>query len=166
MTLDFEMVLKGVLLGIGGTIALDVWAHSLKAVAGTPATNWAMVGRWLGHMKDGRFVHEAIGKAAPVRRELLLGWAFHYGIGIAYGVLLVAMQGPAWLENPTLLAPLMLSWAFLVAPYFVMMPGLGFGIAGSRTPKPNVTRIKSVLSHTAFGLGMFATALALKAFVN
>ena len=164
MTFDLVTMLKGALIGIGGTVALDLWASMLKALTGTPATNWAMVGRWLGHMPEGRFVHDAIAKAAPVRHELLMGWVFHYGIGVAYGLALVLMQGSTWIESPGPLAPLVLSWALLVAPYFLMMPGLGLGIAGSRTPKPNVTRLKSVLGHTAFGLGMFGTAVALRQF--
>jgi hypothetical protein len=153
--------MSAAIVGIGGTLALDVWAALLQRTFRTPATNWAMVGRWLAHMRDGRFVHKSIGNAASVRDELLIGWAFHYAVGIAYGWLLVALQGSNWLQQPTILAPIALSLGLLVAPYFVMMPGLGYGIAGSRTPKPNVTRLKSVLAHTVFGLGMFATAWAL-----
>ncbi len=157
-----EIALRAAAIGIGGTLALDAWALLLQRITGTPATNWAMVGRWLAHMREGRFVHEAIGKAAPVRGELALGWLFHYGVGIAYGLLLSALCGAEWLRQPTVLAPVVLSLALLVAPYFLMMPGLGFGLAGAKTPKPNVTRLKSVLGHTAFGLGMYATALALE----
>ena len=42
-----------------------------------------------------------------------------------------------------------------------MMPGMGAGIAGAKTPKPNVTRLKALVAHSVFGLGMYATALAL-----
>lgn len=59
-------------------------------------------------------------------------------------------------------------WALLLdramqipAPYFVMMPGMGSGIAGSKTPQPNVTRLKSFASHSVFGLGMYVTAVGL-----
>ena len=52
---------------------------------------------------------------------------------------------------------MILAWVLLVAPYLMMMPGMGMGIAGSRTPKPNVTRLKSVMGHSVFGLGMYAT---------
>jgi len=45
----------------------------------------------------------------------------------------------------------------LVAPYLIMMPGTGMGVAGSRTAKPNVTRLESVMGHSVFGLGMYAT---------
>jgi Protein of unknown function (DUF2938) len=79
-------------------------------------------------------------------------------IGIAYGRLLVAIWGAEWLRQPGIAEPLILALALLVLPYFVMMPGMGLGIAGSRTPKPNVTRLKSVIGHSMFGIGMYLTA--------
>jgi hypothetical protein len=48
-----------------------------------------------------------------------LGWAFHYVIGIAYGLLLVAIWGAEWLRQPGIAEPLILALALLVLPYFV-----------------------------------------------
>lgn len=152
---------KAVCIGIGGTVALDLWAASLERIFKVPATNWGLVGRWVGHMKAGRFRHDAIGKAPPIHCERAVGWTVHYAIGILYGLALVAIGGAEWLAAPTLTPPLVLSWALLLAPYFVMMPGMGMGIAGAKTPSPNVTRLKSAASHSIFGLGMYATALIL-----
>lgn len=156
-----EILWKAALVGIGGTVVLDLWALFLARAMGVPATNWAMVGRWFGNMPRGRFVQESMGKAKPVEGELAIGWIAHYMIGIGYGLLLPAIWGQAWIERPTLLPPMILAWALLVAPYFLMMPGMGMGVAGSRTPKPNVARLKSLMGHSVFGLGMYATATAL-----
>jgi nitrous oxidase accessory protein NosD len=41
-----------------------------------------------------------------------------------------------------------------------MQPGMGAGIAASRTPKPAVARINSLLTHATFGLGLYLAALA------
>ena len=161
MNLDFEVVLQAAVVGIGGTIALDAWAVMLQILFKTPGTNWAMVGRWLGHMPKGKYRHDNIAAAAPVVSEAFIGWTFHYGIGIGYGLLLIILKGSDWLIEPTVTPAVVLSLVLLIAPYFIMMPGLGLGIAGSKTPKPNVTRIKSVFGHTMFGLGMYGTALAM-----
>jgi hypothetical protein len=158
-----EMALRAALVGIGGTIVLDLWAALLSRVFGGPAPNWAMVGRWVGHMPRGRFVHDNIGKAAPVSGELAIGWIVHYVTGIVYGLLLVGLWGADWLRQPTLLPPMILALGLLVAPYFLMMPGMGSGIAGARTPKPNATRLRSFAAHSVFGLGMYATALLAEA---
>ena len=122
-----------------------------------------MVGRWLGHMLKSEFVQTNIGQAEPVPGEHALGWTFHYVIGIAYGLLLVAIWGAGWLRQPGIAEPLILALALLVLPYFVMMPGMGMGMAGSRTPKPNVTRLKSVIGHSMFGIGMYLTARLMEA---
>jgi len=159
--IDLATLIKGALVGAAGTVLLDVWALFLARVMNVPATNWAMVGRWLGHIPHGTFHHASISAAEPVKGELAIGWTAHYVIGIGYGVLLLALCGDRWLAAPTLLPPLILSWGLLIAPYFLMMPGMGLGIAGSKTPKPAVTRIKSAVSHSVFGLGMYLAAEAL-----
>jgi hypothetical protein len=152
-----NVLFKAALVGVGGTIVLDLFALMMSRVLGVQAANWAMVGRWFGNMAHGQFGHVAISEAAPFKRELAIGWIAHYAIGVCYGLLLLAVGGKVWLERPTLLPPMVLAWALLVAPYLIMMPGMGMGIAGSRTPKPNITRLKSVMGHSVFGLGMYAT---------
>jgi hypothetical protein len=117
---EIEIVITAVLIGIGGTVVLDLWATLLWRFFGVPATNWAMVGRWVGHMPRGHFIHENIGKAAPVSGEHATGWVVHYVIGIVYGLLLVGLWGVEWLRQPTLLPPMILALALLVAPYFII----------------------------------------------
>ncbi len=68
-----EIGLKAAAVGIGGTLALDLWAFLLQRVFHTPATNWAMVGRWIGHMPKGQFVQKNISAATPVLGESLIG---------------------------------------------------------------------------------------------
>src|SRR5262249_13575402 len=136
----------------------------MSRVPGVPATSWAVVGRWFGNMAHGQFVHAAMSEAAPVKGELAIGWIAHYAIGIIYGLLLIALWGKVWLEQPTLLPPMMLAWVLLAAPFLVMMPGMGLGLAGSRTPNPNLTRLKSVVGHSVFSLGMYATGRLLAAY--
>ena len=163
MTEGLGTVLGAAIIGIGGTVILDLWATLLWHLFGVPATNWAMVGRWVGHMPAGRFRHASIGKAAPVSGELAIGWIVHYAIGIGYGLLLVGLLGVEWLRQPTLLPPMILALGLLVAPFLIMMPGMGAGIAGARILNPNTTRLKSLVGHSVFGLGMYVTALAAEA---
>lgn len=158
-----EIATKAILIGIGGTIILDLYAALAQRLFGIGATNWKMVGRWFGNMPRGRFVQTNIAQAAPVGGEHALGWIVHYVIGAGYGLLLVAIWGAGWLDNPDIAAPLILALALLILPYFMMMPGMGMGFAGARTPKPNVTRIKSVVGHSIFGCGMCLTARLLQA---
>jgi len=158
-----ETMLWAAAVGIGATIILDLWIAMGSRLLGIPGSDWAMVGRWVGHMPSGQFTHADISQAAPVRGELALGWTVHYAIGVIYGWLLVALWGSEWLLEPVLLPPLLLLWVFLVAPYFVMMPGMGKGIAAAKTKRPNFERIKSVIGHSVFGFGLYLTATAFSA---
>ena len=47
----------------------------------------------------------------------------------------------------------------LVAPFFIMQPGMGLGIAASKTPNPNAARLKSIASHMVYGIGLYGSAL-------
>lgn len=85
MSAEFQIILRVVVIGVGATIVLDLWSACLKRFFRIPSANWAMVGRWFGHLPRGRFVHSKIADASPVRGELLLGWSVHYAIGVGVG---------------------------------------------------------------------------------
>jgi hypothetical protein len=156
------MLALAVLAGAGATLATDLWALLLRAF-GVASLDWALVGRWIGHWFRGRFVHERIALAAPVTGERALGWGFHYGVGMAFALVLLIVTGPQWAARPTLLPCLITGWATAVFPFFVMQPALGAGIPASRTPQPWIARMKSLLTHTVFGLGLYLALRAIAA---
>jgi len=149
-------------IGAGATLAADLWAIGRRRLFGVPAPDWGLVGRWFGHMARGRFRHERIAAAEPVGGECVIGWAAHYLIGIAYAGVLLAICGLAWARQPTLAPALALGIATVAAPFLLMQPGMGAGIAASRTPRPNSARLHSVVTHAVFGLGLYAAGLVLK----
>ena len=157
MSEPFEFVLRAGYIGVGATVILDLWT-ALLARFGVASTNWGMVGRWLGHIPRGRFVHDNIAAAAPVPGERMLGWTAHYVTGVVYAGLLLAIVGVDWARAPTLLPALVFGVVTVAAPFFIMQPGMGAGVAASKTPKPNAARLKSLATHTVFGLGLYAAA--------
>jgi len=70
MSSKADIFLKAALVGVGGTIVLDLYALLMSRVLSVPATNWAMLGRWFGNMTHGQFVQIAMSEAAPVMGEL------------------------------------------------------------------------------------------------
>jgi hypothetical protein len=156
--MDMSATLHTVGIGIGATAVMDLWAMLAQRLFSMPQSNWALVGRWVGHFPRGQFVHNSVAKAAPIQHELLLGWVTHYVTGIAYAALLVAITGKAWLLAPTLVPAVMLGLSMLAAPFLLMQPGMGYGIAAAKTPNPNAARVRSVLNHLAFGIGLYLTA--------
>lgn len=154
------------LIGLGATALVDLWAIARRRLLGVTPPDYAMVGRWLAHMRHGRFRHVAIGAAAPVRGERILGWAAHYLTGVAFAALLVGIAGPGWLERPTLVPALAVGLGTVAAPFLLMQPGMGAGIAAGRTPNPAAARIHSLLTHAVFGLGLYLAALATRFLFN
>jgi hypothetical protein len=154
-----EFVTRAVLIGAGATAVLDLWAVVATRLFGFPAPSWDLVGRWVGHFPRGQFVHRNIAEAAPVRGELMIGWVTHYVTGVVYAALLLAVWGLGWARHPTLLPALIVSLLALAAPFFIMQPAMGAGIAGSKTPSPIAARLRSVAGHTAFGIGLYAAGV-------
>ncbi|WP_046168085.1 DUF2938 domain-containing protein [Chromobacterium vaccinii] len=150
-----------VALGIGATLIMDAWALLLKRAFGIPSLDYAMVGRWLGHRPRGHFRHDGIGRSAPIPGEKALGWAAHYLIGMLFAYLLLALCGPAWLARPTLLPALAFGLLSVAAPFLILQPGMGAGIAARNTPNPKAARLRSLSAHAAFGLGLYLAAQSL-----
>jgi hypothetical protein len=145
-----------VITGLGATAVMDLWGIVRQRVFGMALPNYAMVGRWLAHMPHGRFRHESMAKVPPVQGERVIGWSAHYLIGIAFATLLPLIWGDAWFNHPTMVPALVTGIATVAAPFLLMQPGMGAGIASSRTPRPGAARLQSLVTHGIFGLGLYA----------
>jgi len=156
-----ELVLRGALIGAGASALMDVWALIARRALNIRGLDYAMLGRWIGHFRYGRFVHERIASAAPVRFERLLGWVAHYAIGITFACVLLAIVGLDWARSPSLLPAMLVGWGTIVAPWCFLQPGLGAGFAGSKTPDPRASRLRNLATHTVFGIGLYLSAVAL-----
>lgn len=155
-----QIILVGIVMGVGGTLAMDVWAWVLNKLAAQPMPNWAMPGRWAAHVARGHVWHDDIGAAEPVGGELRIGWAFHYIVGILYGVAFVFVVGETWRAAPTFWPVWVFSILTIAAGWFLLQPGMGLGWAASKTESPWKVRAMGLLAHTMFALGMFAAAVA------
>lgn len=157
MNQSYEFVIRTVLIGVGATLSMDVWAAVLKRF-GVPSLNFALLGRWVGHVLRGRWFHESIAKAPAVRHEKLIGWCTHYAIGVTFAALLVGAFGLEWARAPELGPALVVGVGTVVAPLFVLQPALGAGVASSKTPRPLFNSVKSLVTHTVFGAGLYLAA--------
>ena len=160
-----ELMFAILVVGVGATLVMDLWALFLKRVLAVPSLSYCLVGRWVSHMATGVFWHTKISNADVRAGECALGWVIHYLIGIAYAaILLVPMQGVwlSWLDQTPLSAfsiALLFGLTTVVFPFFIMQPALGFGIAAGHNPNPVQARLKTLVSHSVFGVGLFAAGL-------
>jgi len=144
-----------VLIGAGATAVMDTWTLVRKQLLGIPFS-YGLVGRWLAYLPRGRFRHEPIAASPAVPGERVVGWTAHYLVGIAFAAVLLALWGLDWVRQPTLGPALIVGIGSVAAPFLVLQPGMGAGIAASRTPRPAAARFQSVITHAIFGLGLYA----------
>ncbi|MEC7119748.1 MAG: DUF2938 domain-containing protein [Pseudomonadota bacterium] len=149
-------------IGIGATVVMDLWSMLRKTLLGVPPPNYAMVGRWIAHMTHGQFRHDTIAASFPVRGEHLIGWIAHYLIGIAFAALLIVIWGESWIQKPTIEPALIVGIGTVAAPFLLMQPAMGAGIAASRTKSPTSAQLHSLLTHIVFGLGLYVSGWVVK----
>ncbi|MCC7194123.1 MAG: DUF2938 domain-containing protein [Gemmatimonadaceae bacterium] len=154
-----ELVWRAVVIGVGATVVMDLWAACLR-LFGVPSLNLSHLGRWLAHAVRGRWRHRNIAEATPVPGESWLGWCAHYTVGVGFAASLLVIEGDAWAEAPSLLPALVFGWVTVLAPLFVLQPGMGAGIASRRTSRPLFNSVKIIVTHTVFGIGLYGAALA------
>lgn len=155
-----DFALRMVVIGVGATLVMDLWAVAQRRLFGVPSLDYRLVGRWLGHMPGGRFAHANIGQAPAVPGERPLGWAAHYLIGVAFAGVLLAIWGIDWADAPTPGPALMIGIGTVLLPFCVMQPAFGAGFAATKTPQPNTARLRSLVAHLSFGIGLYLAALA------
>ena len=150
-----EQALRILVMGITATVAIDLWATFSNRMLGWPRTNWGLVGRWIGHMRDGRFTHVSIGSSPTIAHESILGWVFHYVVGCIYAALYLMYVGTAQMGQPTLVSAVLFGLVTILSPWLLMQPALGLGVFASKAPRPTLVRMQNLMIHTIFGLALF-----------
>jgi len=138
---------------------MDLWALLVKRVFSITLPNYCLVGRWFCHMPQGTFTHANIAYAAQKPFECAVGWISHYAIGAIYALMLVTLVSGTWLARPTLLPALLFGIGTVLVPFLIMHPSFGLGVAASRTPNPTQARLRSLMAHTTFGVGLYVCAV-------
>ncbi len=87
-----------------------------------------------------------------------MGWTAHYAIGVLYALAFVALVSGAWLAAPSVLPALLFGIGTVLVPFLVMQPCFGLGIAAAKAPSPSQARLRSLMAHASFGLGLYLAA--------
>jgi hypothetical protein len=151
------IILKTLVIGIGATLAIDIWVSFLKLFK-IKSLDYRYVGRWIGNFPKGKFFHNKIQDTPPVPYELILGWTVHYLIGITFAFILVFVYGVSWLDKPTFFPAIIIGLITSIAPFFIMQPAFGFGVASSKLPHSILLRLKSLATHLIYGIGLYLCA--------
>lgn len=153
-------VLFCLLVGIISTLTLDVWVLIARRLFGMAGTSWGVVGQWLCQLPRGQITYQASWETPPGLHHTLLGWIFHYVVGIGYAVLLLLIWGTAYMAMPTVL-PVIIVGILLstLAGLMVLTPALGGGFLASAVPAPWRTRGFVLIAHAIFAAAQFGAAV-------
>jgi hypothetical protein len=152
-------LISAIFIGLGATLTFDLWGLFLKHAFKITPSNICLVGRWLRYMPEGTFKHSNIVAAPRKRAECTVGWIAHYMIGITFALVFVTLVGNHWLQQPRLIPAIIFGIVTVLAPFSIMQPSFGLGFAASKTPNPRQARVRSLMNHTAFGIGLYLFAL-------
>lgn len=142
------------LAGLVATVGMDLGALGIFArLFGTRGLGPPNLGRWIGHMREGRFTHDDIAAARPIAHEAAIGVCAHYAIGLTlgagYGLLLRARQPP----HSSLLLATAYGLATTAFAWFWLFPACGLGAMGLRHDDVRLPAF-ALCNHAVFGLGL------------
>ncbi|MTI02653.1 DUF2938 family protein [Roseibium sp. RKSG952] len=156
-----EFLIGGAIVGFGATVFTDLVGLLRQ---GWPATNgfYCLVGRWIGSVPRTGFSHADIRTTAPVDGEAVLGWGAHIFLGLLFGIGFVFLFGSTALDAPKAWQGLSFGLGTVLVPWLIFQPLFGWGVAVSKAPEAWKLRLRSVITHAVFGIGLWLSALALK----
>lgn len=149
------ILMYSVAIGVGATMLIDLWAVLRAAWFNVAKPNYGLLGRWVMGLVRGRLRLDPLATTRACPGEMVFGWIAHYVIGIMFATILLASSGPAWLDQPTLAPAMIVGIGTVAAPFLLMQPAMGAGIAASRTRNPWSARLQSVITHSIFGIGLY-----------
>lgn len=147
--------LSPVFIGIGATLIFDLWGLFLKYAFKIAPSNFCLVGRWILYLPEGKFTHSNISSTPQKSAECTVGWIAHYLTGIAFAVMFLVFTGNSWIQAPNVIPALIFGIITVSAPFFIMQPAFGLGVASSKTAKPMQARLRSLMNHAVFGFGLY-----------
>ena len=155
-----DLVVTGVVAGVLGTLVMDLLNLLFARTGMLSKIDVGMIGRMAVGWVHGHFRYRHPDKMKQVANEILYGYVTHYiiGVGLAvpyvlgWNLLVGGPASPVW--------ALVYGAATTVASHFFVLPSMGLGVFGRRSPEGIRLALSSLANHLFFGVGM-AVAVAL-----
>ncbi len=155
-----DLVVTGVVAGVLGTLMMDSLNLLCARTGMISKIDVGMIGRMAVGWARGRFRYGHPSEVEQVANEMLYGYVTHYTIGVGLAVPYVL----GW--NLLVGGPASPVWAIAygvvttVASYFFVLPSMGLGVFGRRSPEGIRLALSSLANHLFYGVGI-AVGIAL-----
>ena len=149
-----DLIVTGIVVGVLGTLVMDSLNHLFARTGMLSKIDMGMIGRMSAGWAHGRFRYRHPDEMEQVENKMLYGYITHYaiGIGLAFTYILgweLLVGGPA---SPVW--ALVYGFATTVASLFFVLPSLGLGVFGRRSPEGIKAPLSPLANHLFFGVGM------------
>jgi hypothetical protein len=155
-----DLVVTGVVAGVLGTLMMDLLNLLCARTGVISKIDVGMIGRMAVGWTRGRFRYGHPSEVEQVANEMLYGYVTHYTIGVVLALPYVL----GW--NLLVGGPTSPVWAIAygvvttVAAYFFVLPSMGLGVFGRRSPEGIRLVLSSLANHLFYGVGV-AVGIAL-----
>jgi hypothetical protein len=151
-----DLVVVGVAAGVLGTLAMDSLNYLFARTGMLSKIDVGMIGRMAVGWASGRFRYGHPSEMKQVANEVLYGYVTHYAIGVSLALPYVLgwdlfVGGPA---SP--IWAVAYGVATTVASYFFVLPSMGLGVFGWRSPEGIRAPLSSLANHLFYGVGIAA----------
>lgn len=150
--------LEVLVVGLVANFITDIYEYSLERFLGKPR-DWHLVGRWVAYLGRGYLTHKNITNVPARRNEFSLGWLFHYLVGIYFAALYLIILALGLHQPPSLWNGLAFGLITVLAPWLILIPGMGGGVFAWKTDRPNFIRLTSLSVHAVFGVSLYLGTL-------
>ncbi|WP_333715581.1 DUF2938 family protein [Pantoea eucrina] len=120
---------------------MDIWSLCQQSLFKVLSLQYALVDRFFWGLLRGKVRHNPMFTTPPIQGEGLAGWAIHYLTGIAFAFIPVVLTGAGWYHEPEVFTAVFTAFLTLLAPFMILQPALGFGLAAVRTPDGPATSV-------------------------
>ena len=149
-----RFISNSVLGGVLATLVMDVGSMLVRATRLTAGVPPKLIGKWFAALFHGRLIHADIAASSEIPLRLPQVLAVHYGIGIALAGVFAALCAWQTPQRGTFSFALGFGLLTTVFAWFLMLPAMGWGIAGTRGPEQLLLARTSLVNHAIYGLGL------------
>jgi hypothetical protein len=149
-----DLVVTGVVAGVLGTLVMDSLNSLFARIGMLSKIHIGMIGRMAVGWTRGRFCYGHPSEMEQVANEKLYGYVTHHAIGISlaipyvlgWDILIGGPASPVW--------AIAYGVATTVASVFLVLPSMGLGVLGWRSPEGIIIPLSSLANHLFYGVGM------------
>ena len=149
------LIYNGIITGILATAIFDLYQISLSYAYNIPNPKWNLIGRFFYGLTEKKYFRKDLEDENIIKNELVIGYFFHYFIGIIFAFLYIIINSIFFLE-PSLLIAIIIGFTTVLGAWCILMPfAFNVGFFGSKIENRYKALSQNLISHFIFGNGLF-----------